>query len=112
VLEKARSVSHDSPGITGVLVSAYAHAGRRTDALRVLSELKRRREKGYVPAAAFVQAYLGLDDKDQAFASLEQAYKEHSDILQFLKTESTFDLLRSDPRFNDLLHRVGLGPNG
>jgi TolB-like protein/DNA-binding winged helix-turn-helix (wHTH) protein/Flp pilus assembly protein TadD len=108
VLEKAKSVSHDSPAITGVLVSAYAHAGRRTDALRALSELKRRHETGYVPAAAFVQAYLGLRDKDQAFAWLDQAYKEQSNILQFLKTESTFDFLRSDPRFVSLVHRVGL----
>jgi len=55
-----------------------------------------------------VQAYLGLRDKDQAFAWLEQAYKEQSNILQFLKTESNFDPLRGDHRFANLLHRVGL----
>ena len=50
----------------------------------------------------------GLGDKDQAFAWLEEAYNERSNILQFLKVEPNFDPLRSDPRFRDLLHRVGL----
>jgi predicted Zn-dependent protease len=68
VLEKTLSVSDRSSAVMGVLVRAYAHAGRRTDALRLLRELKRRQQAGYVPAAAFVNAYLGLDDKEQAFA--------------------------------------------
>jgi hypothetical protein len=92
----------------GVLVRAYAHAGRRADAIRLLGELKRRTEAGYVPPAAFVNAYLGLDDKEQAFAWLERAYKEKSAILQFLKVHPHFDPLRSDPRFADLVRRVGL----
>ncbi len=108
VLEKAVSITNRSPGVIGVLVRAYAHAGRRNDALRLLAELKRRKQAGYVPAAAFVQAYLGLGDNDQAFAWLEQAYKEQSNILQWLKVEPTFDSLRGDPRFADLVRRVGL----
>jgi hypothetical protein len=85
VLEKAVSVSDRSPGVIGVLVRAYAHAGRRTDALRLLAELKTRKQASYVPAAAFVNAYLGLGENDQAFAWLERAYTEHSNILQFVK---------------------------
>jgi TolB-like protein/tetratricopeptide (TPR) repeat protein len=108
VLEKALSVSDRSPGVAGVLVRAYAHAGRRADALRLLGELKRRREKGYIPTAAFVNAYLGLGDNEQAFVWLERAYQEKSNILQFLKVHPFFDPVRNDPRFADLLHRVGL----
>ncbi len=108
VLEKAASVSNRSPGVIGVLIRAYAHAGRRGDALRLLAELKRRRKAGYVPAGAFVNAYLGLGDNDQAFAWLEEAYKEQSNILQFLKVHPYFDPIRADPRFADLLRRVGL----
>jgi TolB-like protein/Tfp pilus assembly protein PilF len=108
VLEKALSVSNRSPGVIGVLVRAYAHAGRRSDALRLLAELKRRRQAGYVPAGAFVNAYLGLGDNDEAFAWLEQAYKEKSNILQFVKTHPYFDPIRNDPRFVALIHRVGL----
>jgi TolB-like protein/DNA-binding winged helix-turn-helix (wHTH) protein/Tfp pilus assembly protein PilF len=108
VLEKAVSVSDRSPGVMGVLVRAYAHAGRRTDALRLLAELKTRKQAGYVPAAAFVNAYLGLGENDQAFAWLERAYTEHSNILQFVKVHPYFDPLRSDPRFAELVRRVGL----
>ena len=109
VLEKAVSISDRSPGIIGVLIRAYAHAGRRADALRLLAELKKRKQAGYIPAGAFVNAYLGLDEKDEAFVWLEQAYKEQSNILQWLKVLPYFDPLRDDPRFKDLLRRVGLG---
>jgi pentatricopeptide repeat protein len=109
VLEKSISLSQGSPAATGVLIRAYAHAGRRNDALRVLEELKRRKSAGYVPAAAFVNGYLGLGQNEQAFYWLEQAYKEKSNILQFLLTHPYFDPIRGDPRFADLVHRVGLG---
>ena len=108
VLEKAVSVSDHSPGITGALVSAYAHAGRRADALRVLGDLKRRQRAGYIPAAAFVNAYLGLGDNEQAFAWLERAYEEQSNLLQYVKVFPFFDPLRGDRRFADLVRRVGL----
>jgi TolB-like protein/Tfp pilus assembly protein PilF len=105
-LEKAVSLS-GSPAATGILIRAYAQAGRRSDALRLLAELKRRREAGYIPAGAFVNAYLGLGDKEQTFYWLEQAYREKSNILQFLKSHPYFDPIRSDPRFADLVQRVG-----
>ncbi len=110
VLEKAVSISDRSPGVIGVLVRAYAHAGRRPDALRLLAELKRRRQAGYIPAAAFVNGYLGLGENDEAFAWLERAYQEQSNILQFLKVHPYFDPLRDDSRFKDLLRHVGLDP--
>jgi TolB-like protein/Tfp pilus assembly protein PilF len=109
VLEKAISISNRGPGPMGVLIRAYAHAGRRGDALRLLAELKRRRKTGYVPAGAFVNAYLGLGENEEAFAWLEQAYKEQSNMLQFVKVHPYFDPIRGDPRFADLVRRVGLG---
>jgi pentatricopeptide repeat protein len=108
-IEKAVALSNRSPGTIGVLIRAYAHAGRRNDALQLLAELQRRSKAGYVPAGAFVNAYLGLGDNERAFASLEQAYKEHSNILQFVRVHPYFDPIRGDPRFADLLRRVGLG---
>ncbi len=108
LLEKAVALSSGSPAATGILIRAYAHAGRRADALRLLAQLKQRRKAGYIPAAAFVNAYLGLGDNEQAFYWLEQAYKEQSNILQFLKTHPYFDPIRGDPRFADLVRRVGL----
>ncbi len=107
-LEKALAITHGGPGVKGVLVRAYAGAGRRKDALRLLEELRRQSQTEYVPAGALVQAYVGIGDKEQAFAWLERSYEEQSNLLQWLKTENTFDPLRSDPRFTDLLHRMGL----
>jgi pentatricopeptide repeat protein len=108
VLEKAATLSNRSPGVIGVLIRAYAHAGQRSDALRLLEELKRRKKRGYVPAGAFVNAYLGLGENEQAFAWIEQAVKEKSNILRFVKVHPYFDPLRADPRFADLVRRVGL----
>jgi TolB-like protein/DNA-binding winged helix-turn-helix (wHTH) protein/Tfp pilus assembly protein PilF len=108
VLEKALSASNRSPGVMGTLASAYARAGRRDDALRLIAELKKRRKAGYVPAKAFVEAYLGLGENDQAFDWLEQAYKEHSNILELIKVDPELDPLRGDPRFAELVRRVGL----
>ena len=85
---------------------AYAQAGRRTDALRLLAELKKREQPGY--SGALVIAYLGLGDYDEAFAWLNRAYQEHANIMQFLKVTPFFDPVRGDPRFIDLQRRVGL----
>lgn len=108
VLEKAVSVSDRSPVVVGFLVRAYALAGRRADALRLLAELKRRRQAGYVSPAAFVHAYLGLGEYDEVFGWFEQAFQEQSNMLQSLKVLPLYDPLREDPRFKDLLRRVGL----
>src|SRR5882672_7459956 len=107
-LEKAASVSDRSSAVLGVLVHAYARAGRRAEALRVLDELYRRRKAGYVPPAAFLNAYLGLGDKEEAFTWLERAAEERSNIMQFLKVHPFFDPLRADPRFAAFLRRANL----
>ena len=107
-LEKAASVTDRSPGVISALIWAYAHAGRRLDALRLLGELKRRQQTGYIPAAAFVNAYLGLGDNDEALAWLERAYEEQSNLVGYIKVFPLFDPLRGDYRFQDLVRRVGL----
>jgi tetratricopeptide (TPR) repeat protein len=108
LLERAVSISDRTPGNLGVLAAVYGQAGRREDALRVLAELKKRQRMGFVPAGAFVLTYSGLADREQTLISLEQAYKEQSLILLFLKVHPIFDSLRDDPRFKDLVDRVGL----
>jgi TolB-like protein/tetratricopeptide (TPR) repeat protein len=107
-LEKAVALTDRSSAVLGVLVRAYARGGRRADALRVLDELKARQKKGYVPAAAFLHAYLGLGDTEEAFVWLGRAADERSDIMQFIKVHPFFDPLRSDPRFAEYLRRVNL----
>ena len=107
-LEKTALMMHRSPGSLELLATANARAGRRSEAIRLINELKRRRKTAYVPAGAFINPYLALGDYDQAFVWFERAYQEHSNILQFLRVHPFFDPVRKDPRFRDLLRRVGL----
>jgi serine/threonine protein kinase len=104
----------DLSGGSAVFVSqlgvAYALAGRRDDAIKILNELKARSKREFVAADCFALIYAALGDKEQAFAWLEKAYQERSDIIVGMRTARAFDPLRSDPRFNDLLRRVGLSP--
>lgn len=89
---------------------AYAHArlGERSQALRTIDELKAVSKQEPVSPEVFAIIYLGLGEKDQAFAWLEKAYDErdHS-LLSTLKVDPLWDPLRSDPRFADLLRRIG-----
>ncbi len=107
-LERTASMMNRSPGSLELLATAYGYAGRRTEALRLINELKLRREQSYVPAGAFINPYLALRDYNEAFAWFERAYAEQSNILQFLKVHPFFDVVRNDPRFQNLVHRVGL----
>jgi len=62
----------------------------------------------YVPAYVFALIYSGLDNKDQAFQWLEKSYQAREASLCFLKIDPQMKTLRSDPRFSDLVHRIGL----
>lgn len=108
VLERATLQSDRNPAELGVLARAYARAGRRAEALRILDELIRRRREAYVAPAPFLHAYVGLDDHDQAFVWLERAFEEHANIIRYLRTHPAFDPLRHDQRFTNLLRRAGL----
>ena len=79
-------------------------------ALRILNELRRLPQSQENLPALIATVYVGLGDKDQAFQWLDKAYKECFTALIALKVEPMFDNLRSDPRFEDLQQRVGLGP--
>ena len=107
-LEKVVSGSDRTIDAFGMLVMAYAQAGRRADALRLLGKLKKRQQTGYVPAGAFVNAYLGLGDYEQTFVWLDKAAQERANVLEYVKVHPFFDPLRGDPRFKELVHRVGL----
>ena len=107
-LERAADITKGGAAVLGVLVHAYAAAGRRFDASRTLDEMHHRQASEYVPAAALVNAYVGLRDRDQTLFWLERSITEGSTIVQYLKVHPGFDFIRSDPRFADLLRRVGL----
>jgi len=94
-------------GITA-LAHAYALSGKRAEAQKTLAELQEISKQHYVSAASIALIYAALGDKDQAFTWLEKADKERDGLLARLKVDPRFDSLRSDPRFADLMRRVGV----
>jgi hypothetical protein len=86
----------------------YAVTGKRSEARMVLDELKQLSTQEYVPATSMALIYAGLGEKDQAFAWLDKGYEERAFQMQSIKLEPRWDNLRSDPRFQDLLRRIGL----
>ncbi|MFN7926748.1 MAG: tetratricopeptide repeat protein [Blastocatellia bacterium] len=108
--EKAVTLSHREPGTLGSLGKVYALAGRKDDANKILNELLELNRRRYVTPVAMVSVYIGLGDKDQAFVWLEKAFQERSNMIVLLKVLPNPDSFRSDPRFADLLRRVGLAP--
>jgi serine/threonine protein kinase/tetratricopeptide (TPR) repeat protein len=98
----------DTDPIAG-LAHAYASVGQRANVEKILRELLQRSKTKYVSPYMIATIYAGLGDKNKAFEFFDKAYQERSpDIPWFLKADLRIDNLRSDPRFQDLLHRVGL----
>ena len=108
--EKAVTESERTPAALGVLGLAYGLAGRKREANQILKEILSLQKKRYVTPMAIVFVCIGLGDNDQAFAWLEKAYEERSNHIAFFKVNPTVDPLRSDPRFGELLRRIGLKP--
>jgi tetratricopeptide (TPR) repeat protein len=106
--QKAISMGGETTGGLCYLGWALAGAGRKREAQAILERLKATRE--YVSPAELAALYALLGDKEGAIAQLEKAYAAHDLQLQALKVATQYDGLRSDPRFQDLMRRVGLTP--
>jgi tetratricopeptide (TPR) repeat protein len=106
--EKAVVLSSRAPGALGALGMCYGLAGRKVEANKALHELLELNRRRYVTPVALVKVYIGLGDKDRAFAWLEKAFQERSNFMAYLRVIPEADTLRSDPRFDDLLRRMGL----
>jgi hypothetical protein len=101
-------LSGRAPGALGFLGLAYGLAGRKDEANNVLKELLGLKRQRCVSPPALATVYIGLGNKDQVFFWLEKAYQERSNYMVWLKVFPLLDPLRSDPRFDDLLLRIGL----
>jgi tetratricopeptide (TPR) repeat protein len=88
----------------------YAVSGDQGSAEKVIAALKEESAHRYVNAYELALIYVGLGQNDQAFKSLDRAFREHSDMLVYLKVDPRLDSIRSDSRFADLLRLVGV-PN-
>jgi DNA-binding winged helix-turn-helix (wHTH) protein/TolB-like protein/Tfp pilus assembly protein PilF len=107
--EKVLSFSKDHTLARAALGYAYGASGRRDKAEKVLAEFKELFKRQQISPYHIANIYAGLAEKDQAFAWLEEAYRERSRLLPSgLKVSPTWDALRSDRRFADLLRRMGL----
>jgi TolB-like protein/DNA-binding winged helix-turn-helix (wHTH) protein/Flp pilus assembly protein TadD len=105
-LQKAINLSGGNPICISNLAYAYAVAGRKNEAVKILNELRTRSNHDFSNPSEIALIYAGLGEKDQAMAWLERAYKERFNPSILLRP--AFDPVRSDPRFQDLRHRIGL----
>jgi len=105
-LHKATELSQRSTAFNANLAYAYALSGRRNEAVKILNDLKNQSQNGLSNAPEIALVYVGLDQKDQAMAWLEKAYAERLNPGVLMRP--AFDPLRADPRFQGLLHRIGL----
>ena len=92
------------------LASVYGLAGRKPEAVKLIDELKERSREHYVSNAVFVEAYIGLGEKDEAMARLQRAFEEHDQWMVDIKSYLGWDALRSDPRFQALVRRMNFPP--
>ncbi len=101
--QKAIELSGGSVPCTSNLAYAYAVSNKRNEAVKILNDLKTRSTRNPSEIALM---YVGLGEKDQAMKWLEKAYAEHFNPSILLRP--AFDPLRSDPRFQNLVRRIGL----
>jgi DNA-binding winged helix-turn-helix (wHTH) protein/tetratricopeptide (TPR) repeat protein len=106
--QKATTLSGGSPLMKASLGNAYAKANRKDEAIMILDELKELSKQRYMSSYEAAAIYVALGDNEQAFQLLERAYKERCFHLVYLKVWPQFRVVCADPRFQDLVQRIGL----
>jgi TolB-like protein len=104
--------SADLSGRWPLFVAGYGHAcaalGNREEALKVVAELRDTSARKYVSSFAVSAVYAGFGDKELTLDWLEKAYEERGTWMIFLNVHPYFDFLRAEPRFQNLLRKIGL----
>ena len=108
-IKKAEDLEGDAFLYKNDLAYAYSRAGRKDEVEKILSELLELKEKGQESATAIAGVYASLGNKDKAFDWLQKAYEEHSGYLTQIADDFSFAPLWTDPRFVELLKKIGLG---
>jgi serine/threonine protein kinase len=106
--EKGVNLSGGSPLMRAALAHTYGMAGRPNDARQLLHDLTELAKHRYVAPHFLTGIHIGLGDNDRAMECLEKSWQERCHWLVYLHMDPSMDALRSDPRFQDLLKRVGL----
>jgi TolB-like protein/DNA-binding winged helix-turn-helix (wHTH) protein len=107
-LQTAARLSGSSPLYLAQVAVAYASAGKKTEALQIVAQLQSISSTQYVSPYGLAQIYAALSDKEQTFKWLQIAYDDRAVWMSYLAVDPVFDRLRSDQRFQDLLHRLHL----
>jgi Flp pilus assembly protein TadD len=105
---RAQALSPQMTLVRAALGHALGHCGETREARKILIELEKQRPAKFVPAYDIAMVRLGLGEKAAALDWLNEAAKEHSGWVAYLKVEPRLDALRAMPEFGDLLARVGL----
>jgi len=106
--QRAVEVSNGNPSAAAALAQAYALTGKRALSQQILTDLEKSKS-GYVSPYTLATVYAGLGEKDKAFELLDQAVQARAlDVSYHIKADVRIDSLRSDPRFDNVLHRMGL----
>jgi TolB-like protein/tetratricopeptide (TPR) repeat protein len=108
-LERARSLTPDNSELVAQLGHVYARAGNTKEARTLLDDLDRRSREQYVSPFHFAVLYTGLGDTRRAMERLEEGFRQRVWFMCVVKTDPVFDPLRTDPGFQALLRRMGLG---
>ena len=108
IAEPDKTVAAETQLVADGLGWVYAVSGRRADALKIAKEAKELSSHSYVDFYQLATVYAGLGDKDEAFRLLEKGYEQRSAGMAYLAVDPFWDNLRSDPRYTDLLRRIGL----
>ena len=113
VIEKRRRLADEGPWYWSAwywsaLVYVYGRSGQQVQARRALEKLQQMNRRQQIDPGVIAWGYIAVGDREQALAWLEKAYAQQSNVLTTLRVEPGYDSLRSDPRFQDLLRRVGL----
>ena len=106
--KKAVELSGSSLFLMSNLGWIYAQAGKDDEAKRIIEELKDLSNKHSVPSFSTAFIYVGLNENDKAFEWLEIAYEERYEMLVWIKVSPLLDPIRTDPRFSELLEKIGL----
>ena len=106
--QKAVDLSQNNPIALASLGSAYGHLGDQAAARKMIARLQEASKHHYVSAFDMATVFAGVGDSDTAFQWLEKAYAQRESQMAFLNITRRMDPLRSDPRFADLLRRMGL----
>lgn len=108
LFERARVQADDRPAVTALLAYAYAAAGKSREAEALLKRLEAAAQTQPVSSVDLARIYAGLGDSDASLDKLEVAFEERAIGLVWLSVDPTFDPVRSDPRFQDILLRMDL----